>query len=403
MQRILLTVITLLFTFFTAPISFADSLVVGSQTLEGTVLRTNGNDILLLMSDGILLCPRTNIESITLAAPKATPSHTKEGLPSFQTALLALNRQTWASNLKQIPATVIDAGPMKNVPYVSFRCAEDYEINIYGDLEQPAAIEAGVYGRLAKDELAKSRCEEFLHSLFLNPTHKARLRGLDWKEDLKTAEGMTFEVTPPTAPDAYGGWWMSVYSLSQLDASRASASELKEITTATPAVTGNEEDSSWTRDDFKMARKTRPTRITFRNAFGSMITNAEIVRVNEGVSLDWKDALGSGTVRLAELPDDLRALFNYDPDKDTAESERRARISAQQRSLQAKFDANAPPLPARATPDSGYGMGYGVPRSGNFSGGSSSYYPGGTVYVRGYTRSDGTYVRSHTRSSPRRR
>lgn len=398
MQRILLTVVSLLCT---GSISFADNLVLRSQTLDGTVLRTNGNDILLLVSDGTILCPRTNIESITLEPPKVTQTHTKEGLPSFQTVLLALNRQKWASSLKQIPATVINAGPMKNVPYVSFRCAGDYEINIYGDLAQPAAIEAGVFGRLARDELAKSRCEEFLHSLFLNPTHKARLRGLDWKEDLKTEEGVTFEVTPPTAPDAYGGWWMSVYSLSQLDASRASASELKEITTTTPAANGSEDDSSWTRDDFKMARKTRPTRITFRNIFGSMIINAEVLRVNEGVSLDWRDSIGNGTVRLSDLPPELRELFGYDSAKDAADSERRASYSAQQRALQRQLDANAPPLSAIASPDHGYGMGYGQGGGGYISGGGSSY-SGGTVFVRGYTRSNGTYVQAHTRSAPGR-
>ena len=31
-----------------------------------------------------------------------------------------------------------------------------------------------------------------------------------------------------------------------------------------------------------------------------------------------------------------------------------------------------------------------------------NYSGGGTVHVRGYTRKDGTYVRSHTRSAPRR-
>lgn len=34
---------------------------------------------------------------------------------------------------------------------------------------------------------------------------------------------------------------------------------------------------------------------------------------------------------------------------------------------------------------------------------SSTSSSGGTVYVKGYTRKDGTYVRPHTRSSPSRR
>jgi len=38
----------------------------------------------------------------------------------------------------------------------------------------------------------------------------------------------------------------------------------------------------------------------------------------------------------------------------------------------------------------------------SYSGGSSSGGGGGSVYVRGYTRRDGTYVAPHTRRRPRR-
>ncbi len=399
MQRNFLAVLILLFNFLTS-LSFADSMILRSQTIEGTILRTNGNDVLVLVSDGTLIFHRTNIESVTLTPPKERRLQTNDGLPNFETVLMALNRQSWAANLKQIPATVIDTGPMKNVPYVSFRCSDNFEVNIYGDLTQPAAIEAGVYGRLANDELAKNRCEEFLHGLISSATQKAIVRGLDWKKDLKTAGNLTFEVTPPSAPDAYGGWWISVYSISQLDASRASASELKEITTTAQAAAGSGEVSSWARDDFKLARKARPTRISFRNAFGSMITNAEIVRINEGVSLDWRDSIGTGTVRLSELPPELREIFGYDASKELAESEQRAQFAARQRAFQAQLDSHASP-PQVAIADPGYGMGYGQ-TSGDYFYGGGSGYSGGTVFVRSYTRSDGTYVRSHTRSAPSR-
>jgi hypothetical protein len=41
---------------------------------------------------------------------------------------------------------------------------------------------------------------------------------------------LTFEVTPETAEDAYGGWWVSVYDELALDKSRASRQELDTIT-----------------------------------------------------------------------------------------------------------------------------------------------------------------------------
>ncbi|MES3030965.1 MAG: hypothetical protein V4697_00970 [Patescibacteria group bacterium] len=371
-------------------------------TTTGTVLRTNGNDVLILLETDTLLCARSNIQSITFAPVESSPTSRTARLPNFKTILLALNKQTWAANLKQVPATVIDAGPMKNVPYVSYRCANDYEINIYGDLSQPSAIEAGVYGKLAKDELAKNRCENFLHGLLLDSADKSALRGLDWQADVKVWKDFTFEVTPPTAPDAYGGWWMSIYSTAQLDTSRASDAELKQITTSQAAERESGDLSSWSSTELSLARKARPTRISFKNGFGTTITNAEVVKVNEGVSLDWRDALGSGTVRLADLSKELQDLFNFDPEKDATESERRARIAAQQRAFQHSIDSGAPPLSSRPIPDSGYGMGYGQNQGGRISGGGSTY-SGGPVFVRGYTRSNGTYVRGHTRSAPRRR
>lgn len=45
---------------------------------------------------------------------------------------------------------------------------------------------------------------------------------------------------------------------------------------------------------------------------------------------------------------------------------------------------------------------YNSPKS-NHRSSSTSTPSGGTVYVKGYTRKDGTYVRPHTRSAPKRR
>lgn len=46
---------------------------------------------------------------------------------------------------------------------------------------------------------------------------------------------------------------------------------------------------------------------------------------------------------------------------------------------------------------------YSSPSVRSSSGYSSQSNSGGSVHVKGYTRKDGTYVRPHTRSAPRRR
>jgi hypothetical protein len=380
----------------TAP-SRADSIVlVDGHVLSGTVLRTNGSELFVIQRSGTTLVSTTNVQSVV--SSNVFPYASASRIPGFEHVLLTLNTQSWASSLKQIPASVIDRGPMKNVPYVSFRCGETYEINVYGDLANPAGVEVGVYGRSTTDSLAKIRCENLVSSLVLQDDQFV-VRALNWEGDLKVKDGLTFEVTPPSAPDAYGGWWISVYSESQLEAARATDAELKEITMSNAASDAN---SEWTLAEMSLARRTRPTHITFKSLFGTIITNAEVVRVNNGVSLDWKDSLGSGTVRLADLPHDLRILFGFDPDREAADSAHRAQVSARQRAIQAELDAKAPPLPPRAPPDPGFGMGYGLPVGDVAYGGGSGYYPGRTVFVRSYTRSDGTFVRAHTRSAPGR-
>src|SRR4030095_5272980 len=57
----------------------------------------------------------------------------------------------------------------------------------------------------------------------------AALRSLDLKPGKTEREGLTFEVTPETAEDAYGGWWISVYSPKLLDEARATEEELRKL------------------------------------------------------------------------------------------------------------------------------------------------------------------------------
>jgi hypothetical protein len=84
------------------------------------------------------------------------------------------------------------------------------------------------------------------------------LRSLKLSQDVKQRAGLTFEVTPETAEDAYGGWWVSVYDVPALDRSRASDQELKEITVrrdeVAKAPTVAAVGASWTPRDLSYAR-----------------------------------------------------------------------------------------------------------------------------------------------------
>ncbi len=136
----------------------------------------------------------------------------------------------WARDLKQIPSTVIDKGVLRHVPYTSYRAGE-YELNVYGDPAAPAGFEIGIHGDLLKRVEAKKNCFDLVAGLLDDPADRLLAASLKQDVDKKARGALTFEVTPPTAEDAYGGWWVSVYSEAALDRSRATPQELAKITT----------------------------------------------------------------------------------------------------------------------------------------------------------------------------
>lgn len=381
---------------------FADTLLFSNnETASGIILRTNANDLLVLNDYGTVIWPRSTIRRITIGPTEFPQAQSADRLPRFKSVLLLLNKQTWATDLKQIPATVIDQGVMRNVPYVSFRCGEDFEVNVYGDLDRPVGIEAGVYRKLLEDGAARSNCVDFISALLGQGEDKKVVRQLNLDGSLTNRDGLTFEITPPTAVDAYGGWWISVYSSARMNLARASDAELRQISTPKTENNQSRDVSAWTPAELKLARPARPTTITVTTSFGTVITNAEIVRVNEGVSLVWRSGGAGGIAKLADLSEELQAAFGFDPVKtaavETAEKERRVRQSQQDRidlqQAQANAAVSATRIQAARQEPAAYRGGY----TGAYYGGGSSSSSGGSVYVRGYTRSDGTYVRAHTR------
>jgi hypothetical protein len=196
--------------------------------------------------------------------PDAGRDNRGNRLADLEQCLKVAARQAWATNLKQIPVTMITKGVLQYVPYVSFR-AGDIEVNIYGDPSYPARLEIGLYGSLLRSQPAKVRCVEFLAALLKDPEDRVLLKSLRLTKDVKHRAGLTFEVspetaevTPETAADAYGGWWVSVYDVVALEKSQASESELQAITIRRQAIgktsEGAEVGMAWTAQDLALAR-----------------------------------------------------------------------------------------------------------------------------------------------------
>jgi hypothetical protein len=183
----------LLFVAGTAASADVLTLTSGSK-IECTVI-SEGERITFRKGSSTFSLPREQVVSIRRDAPPTARPADASRLPSAEEVLAALGRQTWMTNIEQIPATVIDKGVLKNVPYTSHR-AGDYEINVYGNPDAPACVEIGIYRQLLDDPAAKQQCVAFMSSL-LGKERAAALAKLNREKDAVTVGDWTLEITPP--------------------------------------------------------------------------------------------------------------------------------------------------------------------------------------------------------------
>jgi hypothetical protein len=172
---------------------------------------------------------RSDVDSIERQPPPPAPQAAAVRLARWEKCLETIASRSWAGSLRQIPATVIDKGVLKNVPYMSHKSG-DVEFNLYGDPDDPAGLEIGLYRESLKVESLRRECQAVMTALLGRPGDAEALASLHLTPGKKELEGLVFEITPETAEDAYGGWWITVYDPKLLDEARASDEELKKIT-----------------------------------------------------------------------------------------------------------------------------------------------------------------------------
>ncbi len=161
-------------------------------------------------------------------------------LPAWRVIANDLRTHDGIKTLEEIPATIIDTGVFKNVPYKSFRVNQDLELNIYGDPNDPAGIEIGIYGRRAGDQKLRRFLRSYLAGYLTNTGEVAALYSLGLQQGLATAGMLTIEITPPDAPDAYGAWWISLFNKKDLAAARLDAKEYAVLVRPMSEVVGKD-------------------------------------------------------------------------------------------------------------------------------------------------------------------
>jgi hypothetical protein len=220
-------------------------LLQNGGVLTGTVLQQDADGVLIQTDSGTYRYPLSWVRDVKKEAA-AAPHVSNNGrrIPDWAQIVSMLASTGWSQNLRQIPATVINYGKFNNVPYVSFRCAAGgYEVNIFGDLNDPAAVQIGAMNYLKQSDEARSNCVNFICSVLANHDDRKMVRALNWNQpDTNSNGGMTFETLVPGEWGSYGGWWVSVYNDSGLASARASDAELASLTQsrtapATPVIT----------------------------------------------------------------------------------------------------------------------------------------------------------------------
>jgi hypothetical protein len=253
--------------------------------------------------------------------PAPSPLRDTTNFPSCVEIVNRFNG-SWTKGLQPIPSTVIDKGVLRNVPYSSYKSG-DFEVNVYGNLQNPAGIEIGVYRSLLDNDAAKQHCVEFILSILPNQKSRDILRTLDRRKDSATSDGLTLEFIPPGDADAYGGWWISAYYGARLDTARASDKDLAEITVPKGAPTPA---SGWSDSDMMFAKTTALStevkvasltigRDEYKNAYITKRNPAEAtIYHSTGVAVYPMEKLGAG----------LQEQLGFDPK--AAQAYRDARV-----------------------------------------------------------------------------
>jgi hypothetical protein len=239
-----------------------DSLVLTDGTVvRGLIIKNSRDSVLIQQEHRELDFPKSRIVRINDNADTTalyTDINRRGELPSWRVIANDLRTHDAIKSLVEIPATVIDVGDFKNVPYRSFRVNDDIELNIYGDPENPAGVELGIYGHRSSNKRLRKVLRGYLAGFLTTREEIAALYSLGLEKGITQVGNITMEITPKDAPDAYGAWWVSLYNRKALDSVRLSNAEYAKLVRPVNEVIdkkGRVISGGWTRKDAKLSRK----------------------------------------------------------------------------------------------------------------------------------------------------
>lgn len=203
------------------------------RTLRGLILKNTAKSVLFQTSDGELLLPKTEIRRIhdEIDGEIVFADMTAKGrLPSWRAMVADLRNHDDIKSLEQIPATTVVSGLLKNIPYLSFRVNKQSEFNVYGDPNDPVAIEFGMYGKRRRSPKYRQIVREFLAGHLHSREEINALYTLNLHGDERRVGYRAFKIIPPDHPESHGGWWIVLYDPKRIDQARVSDGRYASLT-----------------------------------------------------------------------------------------------------------------------------------------------------------------------------
>jgi len=202
--------------------------------LFGRILAQTADEVVMMLEDRHVAVPSHEIERIYdrpdehLAFSELLPG--VGHFPPWWVAAYDLFYSDWVQRFRQIPAVLMDSGECRKVPYLSFRANQFWELNIYGNPDRPAAVEVGIFGRRRSNANTQLLARDFISSYLHSINQIRALDQLPASGGKAVVEGLHIEITPPSAPDSLGAWWITVWYPEKLEKARVAAGEVAEIT-----------------------------------------------------------------------------------------------------------------------------------------------------------------------------
>lgn len=211
-----------------------DTVVMNDGTrIQGLIIRNDATEVVLQKRMEEVEIPKSHIrriedghQTLVYFADIVDPGK----LPPWRMIVQDLRSDDNIRTFRQVPATKIETGYLRNIPYLSFRINKRIEMNVYGDPEHPVCLEFGVYERGEKITRFKKIIRAYLAGILSSRQEIDALYKVDEKGGECRGGNFLFKVLPPTAPEAFGGWWISLYDPKRLESARLPDAAYRKVT-----------------------------------------------------------------------------------------------------------------------------------------------------------------------------